>query len=83
MISDKATLSIAVGGGTTVGVGVAKGAENYQSMLNSSLPDILSGNFVWYGSDIAFVIGTALSAIGIAVTIMRWLYPRSPLEHEQ
>lgn len=76
VLTDKATMSIAVGSGTTVGVGVAKGVENYQSMMNSSLADIIAGNFTWYGSDIAFVIGTSLSIIGIALTAARWLYPR-------
>ncbi|QMV16665.1 hypothetical protein [Vibrio spartinae] len=71
VISEKATMSIAVGSGTGVGVSVAQGAENYQSMMNSSLHDILTGNFVWYGSDIAFLIGTTLSVIGIGITLVR------------
>lgn len=84
VLTDKATMSIAVGSGTTVGVGVAKGVENYQSMLNSSFADIIAGNFTWYGSDIAFVVGTSLSILGIALTAARWLYPKSPIQkHEQ
>ncbi|SJN58900.1 hypothetical protein VR7878_03107 [Vibrio ruber DSM 16370] len=77
IVSEKATMSIAVGSGTGVGVSVAKGAENYQSMLNSSLHDILAGNFVWYGSDIAFVIGTVLSVVGIGVTLARLIISRT------
>ncbi|SHO54395.1 hypothetical protein VQ7734_00109 [Vibrio quintilis] len=66
-------MSIAIGSGTGVGVSVANGAENYQSMLSSSLTDILAGNFVWYGADIAFVVGTGLSVIGIGVSVARMI----------
>lgn len=80
VVTDKATVSIAVGSGTGVGVSVAKGAENAQSMLNSSVADIMAGHFTFYGSDIAFIVGTSLSVIGIALTLARWLYPKSPFQ---
>lgn len=80
MSLDKSTVAIAVGSGTTIGVSTAKSAQSVQSLLNSSLSQILAGDFTWYGSDIAFVLGSAISIVGIVVTVMRWLFPRSPLE---
>ncbi|RQW63438.1 hypothetical protein [Vibrio viridaestus] len=76
ILFDRATLSIAMGSGTTMGVGVAQGVDNYRSMLDSSLVEILAGNFVWYGSDIAFVVGTLLSTAGVAVSTLRWFQAR-------
>ncbi|MGD6739726.1 hypothetical protein ACN08N_23595 [Photobacterium leiognathi subsp. mandapamensis] len=68
---DKPTLAITTGAGAAVGVGATKSAENAQSLLNSSLDQILNGAFTWYGSDLITVTGLGLSVVGIAVTVYR------------
>lgn len=71
MSLDKTTVAMAVGTGTTIGVSSAKSAQSAQSLLNSSIAQIVSGEFTWYGSDIATVAGILLSLAGVIVTIWR------------
>lgn len=71
MSLDKATIAIATGTGTTVGVSAAKSAQSAQSLLNSSLSQILAGDYTLYGSDIATIAGIVMGALGIVVTLYR------------
>lgn len=45
-------------GAIVVGTGMKKSLENTQSLLDSTLTQILSGDFILYGSDITTVIGS-------------------------
>lgn len=62
-------MAFVVGTGTTLGVSASTSVTNSQSMINSSLDQILSGHFTMYGSDLVIIIGSILSVWGILVTM--------------
>lgn len=71
VLSDRASLMIFGGGVSGVSAGAMTSPENLQSMLNSSIYDIIHGNFAWYGADIAFIVGTLFSLIGVSLTVYK------------
>ena len=71
IVHDRASLLIAGGGISGASAGVVSSSRNLQSMLNSSLYDIINGNFLWYGADIAFIVGTFFSVVGVGLTLYK------------
>jgi hypothetical protein len=63
---------IASGSGIAVSTAGIVASKANNSLLNSSVANILNGNFTWYGSDIATIAGISLSFAGIIFGAFQW-----------
>lgn len=71
-MSDKSTLLVSgVTGGAVVGASASLSVRTPSSLLNTSWPDILAGNFVLYGSDITTVMGLVIGVVGTVIGVYR------------
>ncbi|UJZ96353.1 hypothetical protein IHC92_17390 [Photobacterium damselae subsp. damselae] len=61
----------AAGSVPVIGYSLHNSLEHPQSLLNSTMSQIIDGSFTMYGSDWSALIGLGLTIIGISVTIWR------------
>ncbi|MGR5241769.1 hypothetical protein ACPV36_12800 [Photobacterium damselae] len=67
-----------------IGYSLRTSLEHPQSMLNSTMTQIIHGEFTMYGSDWSTVIGIALTVVGISVTVWRAVEARKArVQHER
>lgn len=59
-------------GAIVVGTSTAQAKVNTQSLLQSSVEQALSGDFVWYFSDITTLFGSAFLVINAVIGILRY-----------
>ncbi len=52
--------------------GVSSSLKNTKSLFNSSIDQILSGDFVWYGSDVNTIIVSVVLVANVVVAYRRW-----------
>ncbi|AWK83551.1 hypothetical protein [Photobacterium damselae] len=69
----------AAGSMPVIGYSLHNSLEHPQSLLNSTMTQIINGDFTMYGSDWSALIGLALTIIGISVTVWRVLETRKLL----
>jgi hypothetical protein len=56
----------------TVAQGVSSSLKNTKSLFNSSIDQIMSGDFVWYGSDVNTIIVSIVLVANVTVAYRRW-----------
>lgn len=67
----EATIPVTVGT-ATVAHGVNSSLQNTESLFNSSLDQILAGDFMWYGSDVNTIVVSVVLVVNVVVAYRRW-----------
>ncbi len=62
-----------VTGALVVGTGINKSLDNTQSLLGSTVEQILYGDFVLYGSDVTAVVGSVFLIGNFVIGYRRYL----------
>lgn len=68
--------AIPTAAGTAVVYEGVKALENENSFFNSSVEQILAGNFEWYGSDINTIIVSIFLVLNVMIAFKRWLHEK-------
>jgi hypothetical protein len=59
-------------GAIVVGTSTAQAKVNTQSLLQSSIEQIVSGDFIWYGSDITTLFGSMFLVANFVIGFLRY-----------